>query len=504
MRAAAVPLGSNTKCDGRPRIRRNWDALSPEDKDLYVGAVQTAVDRGLYQAFFPYHADTMSSIQSHETCAFSLWHRHFLLAFENMLRSLDKRFACLTVPYWNVMDHYRDQQQNRCNSYGTCAKIVFALGGTSSQSMETRRLAGVVADGVLHVGKPIEGMLDDTGRPGIVRAELWFTPIPNEASYEEIINIVQTSPNYVDFGTRMQRGIHDAVHDSLGGFMPTYSSPADPLFFPWHSTIDLFLFMWEVCYLKVDSFRRDVPAYWAFLESSMPAAAQSLITCHQTEQSQQFFPVVNATSESYIKIGNTDVRIDPVLGPYFQGIGDTFSSLVSARHLGPHNDFVYDDVPDEIYAAVNDGSICPAATSWTRSPTMSPTPKPPSPSSPELSRDDWIELVVQRLNEKYPDDLLAVQQHLQFAICVLDRQDESRRNDYDLITQIVDGTIQSPACGILLPSAKDSSESVGHSTTSPVETFPLHNTSSSLALSAPMGYSVVIATLWLIVKILSG
>ena len=37
---------------------------------------------------------------------FILWHRRYLLAYENMLRSLHPDFECVTLPYWNYFNHY--------------------------------------------------------------------------------------------------------------------------------------------------------------------------------------------------------------------------------------------------------------------------------------------------------------------------------------------------------------------------------------------------------------
>ena len=37
---------------------------------------------------------------------FILWHRRFMLGYENMLRSLHPDFECVTLPYWNYFHHY--------------------------------------------------------------------------------------------------------------------------------------------------------------------------------------------------------------------------------------------------------------------------------------------------------------------------------------------------------------------------------------------------------------
>lgn len=99
--------GSNLRCDdgGKARIRQDWDQMTVSSQQLFIDAMEEAISRGFFQRFLQYHADLHSSIQSHLTCGFILWHRRFLLGMENMLRSLDLKYRCLTNPgmSWSII-----------------------------------------------------------------------------------------------------------------------------------------------------------------------------------------------------------------------------------------------------------------------------------------------------------------------------------------------------------------------------------------------------------------
>jgi len=190
--SAATSLGANSLCDGNPRIRRDWDLIDSSEKELFKQAVEESIDRGLYQVFRKYHVDLTSSIQSHETCAFALWHRRYLLALENMLRSLDPQFACVTVPYWNIMEHFRDQERELCDSIGNCARVVVDLGGTPINTESTRTYSEIEATGVLFAGRPISRLIDDDGQAGIVRSDLLLVEVPPSCAYRNLIDVYAT------------------------------------------------------------------------------------------------------------------------------------------------------------------------------------------------------------------------------------------------------------------------------------------------------------------------
>ncbi|KAF0712876.1 hypothetical protein As57867_004608, partial [Aphanomyces stellatus] len=92
------------------RVRKSWEAMTTTEKDTYLSAIALAMDNGMYQKFVWVHQETMSNREAHRTCVFLFWHRKFLLAFENMLRSLGDRYKCVTLPYWDYVQDYSSMQ----------------------------------------------------------------------------------------------------------------------------------------------------------------------------------------------------------------------------------------------------------------------------------------------------------------------------------------------------------------------------------------------------------
>eukprot|EP00940_MAST-03C_sp_MAST-3C-sp2_P001972 g1972.t1 len=83
------------------RIRKDYNELTVDERALYVQAINTAKERGFYDLFVAMHKYKTNDDFAHGTMAFLAWHRKFLLEFENMLRSLDKKFECVTIPFWD-------------------------------------------------------------------------------------------------------------------------------------------------------------------------------------------------------------------------------------------------------------------------------------------------------------------------------------------------------------------------------------------------------------------
>lgn len=448
------PLGANAFCKNgeKTRIRRDWDLISRDDQDLYIEAIEEAIDRELYQAFLGYHADSVALVQSHETCGFALWHRTFLLAFENMLRSLAPRFACLTIPYWNVMEHSSDQARGLCTSYRTCSRIVGDLGGSPVAAAATRLYAGIEATGDLITGRPIRNLHDDNNATGIVRDDLFWVTLPASTAYDSVLDILVTSPSYVQYTRRIQETIHDDVHDTLGGFMPTYSSPTDPLFMPWHSFIDLALFMWEACYLdpSEQASGTRLAADWAFEGAGS--------NCSRNGRSKVLFPILNATSELYLMRGDFHVLEDPLIGIYFADIGILFSDVASIRDLGEDFDFTYDHVTERIWNVLQDPSQCPSSGSWTAFPTPSPTTASPVVGSPNDAdaRSEWLAGIRQRLEEMFAETHPGyVAQYMSYFTCVT--QDETSLSVYtedpgEYLVDVLNGNaIIRARCAFFLP-----------------------------------------------------
>lgn len=386
--ADGMPLGSNAACTatsnndisttttatttstrtatGQIRIRRDWDVLDEWDREQYLDAVETAIERGYHDAFARFHAEKMANVQAHETCGFFLWHRRFTLAYENMLRSLEPRFRCLTIPFWDIFDDYKRQvspaeKDKWCRSYGTCASIVNDLGGlVDSDAFYDRQFNGIMVDGHLHNRPPVQNLYDDNQNSGIIRYDMWFDPIPPSADGPDLVRDLfggNRSPSLATFWRRLQRGIHDDVHDTIGGFMRTHMSPIDPTFFPWHSTIDLIGFLYETCHYNPETVNKD-----AFLQNILyPGEA-----CLYTNDAKKRFPegVDLALGEMYVKDSNeSDVRLDSLIGQFWNdpSLGLDFREVALVGWLSEqHYRYSYADIPMELRKLLtNETDLCP-------------------------------------------------------------------------------------------------------------------------------------------------
>merc|ERR1712216_776805 len=96
----AKPKYCAHRCNAK-RERKNWNFLTKRERDLYVEAVQELYNAGVYTKFVKVHQDAVNDAYAHGSSGFLPWHRKFLMEYENALRCLAPKFACVTVPYWN-------------------------------------------------------------------------------------------------------------------------------------------------------------------------------------------------------------------------------------------------------------------------------------------------------------------------------------------------------------------------------------------------------------------
>ena len=455
--------GSNLRCDdgGKARIRQDWDQMTVSSQQLFIDAMEEAISRGFFQRFLQYHADLHSSIQSHLTCGFILWHRRFLLGMENMLRSLDLKYRCLTIPYWNVMEHYKNQENEECDSFGSCSCIIYDLGGTPEpNSNTTRTYANVTATGVLHNQSPLMHLFDQTNEPGIVRNDLSSIPLPESASYANVFSMYPyTQDNYGEFGHVVQGGIHDDIHGVVGGFMPTYSSPTDPLFLVWHSFIDLLLYTWEICYIP-NQHTKEAGLTFDPFRSFFGTGASS---CAYTENVRApLFPCMNATSDIHMQFNSTKIVHDLLIGRFFDDIGMEFQTVSMAENLGEH-EFTYDrnHLSDELRTFLNDKGLCPhgGPSRFGTEEDANAHVHVHAAADADVALEEWIHDVRKELGKIYADEPHKVNSHMSFLYCTLGGSKEIPSAEFR--QQFLEGTDLSifgdgiSDCGILLQEDED-------------------------------------------------
>lgn len=222
-----------------PRVRRAWSNLSAADKQLYIDAVSAAMASGYHALFTEVHTDTASANESFRTCAMIYWHRRFILAYENMLRSLDPRFACITIPYWNYFADYAKKAAGLCMSLQGCSQFLQDIGGSSGPS------GGISINGISTSGNLVNSTsfppfsnycesstLSPSSCAHAMPRGTWNTTIfPSGFGYASMARILSGSYGFSWFSQNVHYGVHNSIHNSAGGAMWNYAMAAEPMFY---------------------------------------------------------------------------------------------------------------------------------------------------------------------------------------------------------------------------------------------------------------------------------
>lgn len=361
-------IGGNAAC-GAARVRKSWDMLNAGERSLYVGAIESSIRNKILPEFAKVHMERMSEMQAHDTCGFVLWHRRFVLAFENMLRSQGPAFACVTVPYWDTMTQHKNMVDGKCRNMQQCSAIVTGLGGNPGAAA-TRTFHGRTILNACYGGRPYGSYCDDGNNCGCMpRNDVSATSMPPGNSFVSIFSMISSSKSYSEFTTRLQNGVHNEIHNAVGGFMSSFAAPVDALFFSWHGTIDMLMYAWHECHLAN-------PLTAAQKRTSEYAFNQEQ-ECRLNGRAQALEKMTSATSV-YMRADGVDVRNHRVIGRYFRDVGTAYASWADARSMGDYS-YSYATPPD-FYRLLSDSDMCPAAAANTRPPVT--TPPSVAPTTP--------------------------------------------------------------------------------------------------------------------------
>ncbi|KAF1325125.1 Exonuclease 1, partial [Globisporangium splendens] len=324
------------------------------------------MQNGMHYRFAEIHAKKPTYDFGHQNCGFLLWHRKFLLAYENMLRGQDPSFEDVTLPYWN---YFEDHDMNMavgtpCNSIAACSEFLVDLGGSSSRYpyrsdvniTSTGRTRGYcVANGVTKsaCASPF-GSLSGTCDGCIVRGD-WsdegvFLPISKLGISHSIEKIASGSETTTDPHDKLrkvlERGFHADVHNTLNGTMSSTASPFDPVFFGHHGTIDLIQFIHNRCHYgkNEDNRRFDV-----FSQCSVKTGGT--------------FVSITSDTRIVMDYGNQPAENDPVIGKFFAGIGSTYADFANPEELKISSSS-YRYAVDEYFERLfkSEGIVCPPDT----------------------------------------------------------------------------------------------------------------------------------------------
>ncbi|RLN74800.1 hypothetical protein BBJ28_00009837 [Nothophytophthora sp. Chile5] len=331
-----VPASETTPTDqsqtAGPAFRRNWEAMSDADKETYKGAVASAMDSPAYLKFIQMHMEKMSEYEAHGQCMFTYWHRLFLVVFENMLRAQGDEYACVTIPYFNWMEANNRVLSGTCKTMGDCAAITTELGGFTSGSQQNVVINGQSNTGICVTEAPLNHFCQTTGgqcADCVPRGDWGSAQVPGSTSYASLLKQVFDGKNIGEMSPKVETGSHAAVHNTLGGTMLHFASPADPIFWSHHSMVDALHTIFHKC--RVGTQRM------TFEEKAADPVAWT--SCARRDGGV-FNPADIVTMRTGVAGSNSFVNgsVDPVIGQYFQGVPNRFADLMDVRDLG---DFSY-------------------------------------------------------------------------------------------------------------------------------------------------------------------
>lgn len=332
------------------RVRKSWDALTAQEQATYRRSLELAMSSGFYAIFVGIHFESRNEQEAHSTCAFLAWHRKYLLAFENMLRSFGDEYLCVTIPYW---DYFRDNARftsGQCSSIEECSSITTGLGGSGGPFRTVNVPGSNPSSGSCSSGSPNQEACPISYHSSgvgscsrcVPRGNWRNTRFPAGLGYSSLASLVSGGQGYASLTNGIQRGFHNTVHSSLGGIMGSLSSPADPIFFSHHNTIDMAYQIHHKCFfgrrLTEQEKRSDRNAF-----ESCGGGPGSNSEVQMTVYSPELRRLV-------------DPHEHPVTAPFFRGLPRQYWGYVDSTDIGP---FSYNFEVDELLTAlIRSGLVC--------------------------------------------------------------------------------------------------------------------------------------------------
>ncbi|KAL3667715.1 hypothetical protein V7S43_007268 [Phytophthora oleae] len=338
LRSNGQQVGTNCS---QPRIRKSWDAFTDAEKAMYVEAVGVAMDQGHHQKFVQIHTEQLTGLEAHQTCVFIYWHRMLLLGYENMLRSLSTSYQCITLPYWDHLSGSARQNSNNCSSIEGCSSIIADFSGATTGVAKSLSIYGTTIPYSTRTICVNQGLAshfcgNNTGCAHcILRTRskyLSATTYPTEASFGSVYQQVFAYNDSATFTTAIERGVHNAVHNAMGGVMVYFQAPVDPVFHSHHALIDLL----QTIYLKCQNGDEKV-----FLSAKDKSSDPRFWSNCARSGGGNFSGSDNITMRALANDGATYVNVwqdkKNTLYPFFKDLPYKYADYVDAKDLGNYS-----------------------------------------------------------------------------------------------------------------------------------------------------------------------
>ncbi|KAG1708073.1 hypothetical protein DVH05_024758 [Phytophthora capsici] len=353
------PSGGQTSCPNR--IRKPWGVMTQAERNLYVEALGIGMQKGYHILFTEVASEKTSSTEFLRTCGFLYWNRRFVLAYENMLRSLGPKYACLTIPYWDYFADYARFVAKKCENNGTsieaCSPILRGLGGSQGTTRSVT-INGRIFAGNCVTKAPANSFCESSTITTssqcsrcIPRGNWAEKTFPASFGYAGLGVALGEAGGFRDVTQNIQTGTHNAIHSALSSVLASYVSPADPVFFSIHATVDLLAQIYLECQLGDNVVPTDKNvSRWVFQQciykdEVSPKAISNVTQLWMVDSS---YP----TSKAAIRVED-----HPKLSRFFKPLPSKYWEFANINKLGA-NSYKYDR-DDLIQNMQRYGFTCP-------------------------------------------------------------------------------------------------------------------------------------------------
>ncbi|KAG7385517.1 hypothetical protein PHYBOEH_008999 [Phytophthora boehmeriae] len=290
---------------------------------------------GYHALFTEVHSDIASFKEAHNTCGMMYWHRRYLLAYEDMLRSLDTKFACITIPYWDYFADYAKLMTGTCTTFEGCSTFLQEFGGSRGPS-QTLSINGFSVSGNCVNGLDSsyanyttfceKSTMSGSSCSGCIPRGSWSTTLfPSGICYSALAQYLSLQYGFSWFSQNIHYGLHQSIHNAAMGAIASYPTSADPIFYSHHATVDLIQQLYFDCQIG-----RSLTDY------EKKTGSYSFQSCATTG-----YPYTSPTAQSTMTmfwngVGQTRTAVEthPQLKRFFANQPKEYWQYVSAADLG--------------------------------------------------------------------------------------------------------------------------------------------------------------------------
>lgn len=196
---------------------------------------------GKHLTFTKIYMDPSGLERVRATCGAPAWYRKWLYGYENMLRSLDAKYADVTLPYWDFFHDSAKRMSSRstCNDVQSCSIFLTDFGGSEGDDYEVpytlngEFIAGnCVTSGITQFGctDPSGGNCEKCIPRGDWDVDMSTFEFGASAFPEVLRHASKSTTPFDTLRESMQTRFHWNLHNLLGGVYETRAAAFDPVF----------------------------------------------------------------------------------------------------------------------------------------------------------------------------------------------------------------------------------------------------------------------------------